>query len=87
MSDIQSGATIIDTQPHRSYTLRTGSGHVIRRNVQTLRLLLPERHHQQYQDNSIFDNSTHRMRKRDVPAPILTPMPSPPACASGHKVT
>ena len=37
--------------------------------------------------NSIFDNSTLRIRIRDVPAPMPAPIPSPPACAPGHKVT
>ena len=84
MSNIQSRATIIETHPHRSYTLLTVS---IRRNARALRPLLPKHHHQQHQDNSIFDNSTLRMHKRDVPAPMSVPIPSPLACAPGHKVT
>ena len=55
--DIQSRATIIETHPHRSYTLRTVSGRVICRNARALRPLLPEHYHQQHQDNNIFDSS------------------------------
>ena len=60
---------------------------VIRRNARALCLLLPEHHHQQHQDNSIFDYSTLRMRIRDLPTPMPAPISSPPACAPGHKVT
>ena len=70
MPDIQPRATIIKTHPHRSYTLRTDSGCVIRCDAHALRPLLTEHHHQQNQDNSIFDNSTHRVRIRGVPVPI-----------------
>ena len=64
VSDIQSRATIIEMYPNRSYTLRTVIGRVIRRNTRALRPLLPEHHHQQHQNNSIFDNSTLRIRIR-----------------------
>ena len=86
MPDIQSRATIIEMHPYSSYTLRTDSGCVIRRNSRALRPLFPELHHQQHQDNSIFDNSTLRMRIRDVPAPMPAPIPPPSACAPGQKV-
>ena len=87
MPDIQSRATIIETHSHSSYTLRTVSGRVISCNAHALRPLLPEHHHQQHQDNSIFDNSTLRMRIRDAPAPMPALIPSPLACAPRHKVT
>ena len=84
--DIQLRATIIEMHPYRSYTLRTASSRVIRRNARALCHLLSE-NHQQHQDNSIFDNSPLRMRIRDVPAPMPAPIPSPLACAPGYKVT
>ena len=87
MPDIQSRATITETHPHRSYSLRTVSSRVIRCNARAVRPLLPEYHRQQHQDNSIFDSSTLRMRIRDVPATMPAPIPSPLACAPGHKVT
>ena len=87
MPDIQSLATFIETHPRSSYTLRTVSGRLIRRNARALRPLLPEHHQQHHQNNSIFDNSTLRIRIRDVPAPMPAPIPSPFACAPRHKVT
>ena len=87
MPDIQSRATIIETHPHRSYTLRTDSGRVIRCNAHALHPLLLEHHHQKHQDNSIFEDSTLHMRIRDVPAPMPAPILSPPTCASKYKAT
>ena len=78
--DIQSRATIIETQPYRTYTLQTVRGRIIRRNARALHPLLPKHHHQQHQqhqDNSIFENSTLRMRIRDMTAPMPAPIPSP----------
>ena len=87
MPDIQTRATITETHPHRSYTLRTVSGCVIRRNVSALHPLLAEHCHQQHQDNIIFNNSALRMRIRDLPATMPAPISSSLVCASGHKVT
>ena len=84
--DIQSRTTI-ETNPHRSYTLRIDSGRVIHSNARGLRSLLPEHHHHQYLNNSIFDNNKLRLYICDVPALMLAPILSPPACAPGHKVT
>lgn len=78
--DIKSRATITQAHPHRSYTLRADSGHIIRRNARALRPTLPEKTRRPSNDTSPATCAPPPVRIRDAPPPLpARVLPPPPA--------